>query len=132
MRIEIPLHEIEFTFARGSGKGGQKRNKTSSRAILDFDVRESLSLTEDQKAIVLNDSSRVTADGHIIIANDDTRYQHRNKKAAHEILNEHLSKLLTPRKKRKPKKKSAGVKAREKESRKHHQRKKAERKVRYE
>ena len=45
-QIEIPDSEIEFTYARSPGPGGQNVNKVNSKAILRWDVTNTSSLPE--------------------------------------------------------------------------------------
>ncbi len=53
-RISIPESEFTFTFSKSGGPGGQNVNKVNTRATLLFDVKNSLSLTEEQKELILD------------------------------------------------------------------------------
>jgi ribosome-associated protein len=47
--LSISEDELEFSFSRSSGPGGQNVNKVSSRVTLLFDVANSQSLTDTQR-----------------------------------------------------------------------------------
>lgn len=130
--ISIPEREVSFTFARSGGHGGQNVNKVSTKVILEFNVRASYTLTDDQKRIVLERSRYRTADGHLILSCDETRSQARNRELALSRLNHHLSELLAPVKVRKPTKPTFASKVRRAESKKKRSRLKSQRKLRYE
>lgn len=52
--LGIPLPELQFRFSRSSGPGGQHVQKTSTRVELYFDVVGSPSLSDEQRARVLD------------------------------------------------------------------------------
>ena len=78
--IVLDPDELEMTFIRASGPGGQNVNKVSSAVQLRFDVAHSPSLTEDVKArLGALAGSRLTKDGVIVLTADQFRTQERNK-----------------------------------------------------
>jgi len=50
--LTIPRDELRFRYARSSGPGGQKVNRTASQVELLFDVAHSPSLTPQQRALI--------------------------------------------------------------------------------
>ncbi|GAC1520038.1 MAG: alternative ribosome rescue aminoacyl-tRNA hydrolase ArfB [Herpetosiphon sp.] len=75
--------ELNITFVRASGPGGQNVNKVSSAVQLRFDVRNSPSLTEDVRARLTELGGRnINADGILIIKALEFRTQERNRQAA--------------------------------------------------
>jgi ribosome-associated protein len=76
----IPEAELQESFIRSSGPGGQNVNKVASAVKLAFDVRQSPSLSEPVKArlLALSDS-RLDGGGVITITARRFREQARNR-----------------------------------------------------
>jgi ribosome-associated protein len=105
--LSIPLHEIELRTSRSSGPGGQHANVTASRVEAVFDVAESLTLSDAQKArITARCGPRVTASAQ------DTRSQLRNRELALDRLAERLDHALQVRRPRRPTKPTKASKQR--------------------
>jgi ribosome-associated protein len=102
-KIAIPDDEFDISFARSSGPGGQNVNKTNSKAVLHWDVTNSPSLPWDVKARFLKSfASRLTTDGLIVIASDESRAQEANVKGCLEKLKAMILAVATPPKIRRP------------------------------
>lgn len=98
----VPEHELRIDFVRSSGPGGQKVNKTSSKAQLRWNVGASAAFTEEQKArIRAAAGSRLNADDEIVLSADTERSQFQNRDAAVARLQALVEGALAPRKERK-------------------------------
>lgn len=85
--IKIGDDELEFSFIRSTGPGGQNVNKVSSAVQLRFDVRGSPSIPQDVKERLVKLAGRkMTSDGVLIIEARQYRSQERNRQAALERL----------------------------------------------
>ena len=82
-RIVLDERELEETFVRSSGPGGQNVNKLSTAVQLRFDVRRSPSLPDDVRARLERlAGSRLTGEGVLIIVAQRHRTQERNREDA--------------------------------------------------
>lgn len=99
--IVIPDAELEESFIRSSGPGGQNVNKVSSAVQLRFDVRASPSLTETAREALLQ-GGRLTREGVLIITAQRFREQERNRADARDRLADILRRAATPKPVRRP------------------------------
>ena len=105
-RIVLDERELEETFVRSSGPGGQNVNKLSTAVQLRFDVRGSPSLPDDVRARLERQAgSRLTGEGVLIIVAQRHRTQERNREDARERLVDLIRRAAvapTPRRPTKP------------------------------
>src|SRR5215510_3335752 len=104
--ISIAEDEIQETFVRSSGPGGQNVNKLSTAVELRFDARRSRALPDDVSIRLQRlAGSRLTKDGVIVIEAQRHRTQDRNRADALEklvALIREATHVPKPRKKTKP------------------------------
>ena len=85
-RIQLDERELEESFIRASGPGGQNVNKVSTAVQLRFNARGSPNLPDDVAIRLLKLAGhRATQDGVIVITAQEFRSQDRNRSAAREI-----------------------------------------------
>jgi ribosome-associated protein len=97
----IPIAELEFTYARSSGPGGQNVNKTSSKAILKWSLVDARWVPDDVKErFKENFASRLTVDGVVVIHSDESRDRLTNERLCIEKLQDMLRRVWLPPKKR--------------------------------
>ncbi|MBN2779335.1 MAG: aminoacyl-tRNA hydrolase [Bacteroidales bacterium] len=93
--------ELEFSFTRSSGPGGQNVNKVNSRAELRFDVTNSKLLSDHEKSIIIKRlKSRINNDGILFLSAQDDRSQFKNKEIVILRFYEIINKALRVHKKR--------------------------------
>jgi ribosome-associated protein len=108
--ISIDESEVEESFVRSSGPGGQNVNKLSTAVQLRFDVRRSPSLPNDvANRLMALAGRRITKDGVLVLVAQTHRTQERNRAEAMErlvALIKEASVRPTPRRATKPTKAS--------------------------
>lgn len=115
--IQLDERELEESFIRASGPGGQNVNKVSTAVQLRFDARGSPALPDDVRARLLKLAGhRLTQEGVIVITAQEFRSQDRNRTAAREILFELIRRATIAPVKRRPTRPTLGSKERRLES----------------
>jgi ribosome-associated protein len=119
MLIPINCHlflddsEIEESFVRASGPGGQNVNKVSSAVQIRFDLSGSRSLPEEvRERLARLAGRRLTRDGVIVIIAQRYRTQERNRQDALDRLIALIRRAAVPPTPRRPTKPSAASKER--------------------
>ncbi len=78
-RLRIPAHEVELSYARSGGPGGQHVNKTSSKVLLRWGLRASPSLSDEDRARLEEKlAPRLTEEGELLVTSERHREQSRN------------------------------------------------------
>ena len=111
--LAIPLDELRFRFSRSSGPGGQHVNRSETQVELQFDVAASPSLSEEQRALVLQRlRGHIDSDGVLHLVSSGTRSQLRNREEVTLRFARLMERALRPVKPRRPTRPSTAARAR--------------------
>jgi len=109
-RIQVPLREFRFTYARSPGPGGQNVNKVNTKATLHWNVTRTASLPETVRQRFLKTfRGRINQDGELYLSSSRFRDQGRNVADCLEKLRAMLAQVAVTRAPRKKTKPSAGA-----------------------
>ena len=81
--VVIPVDELEISFSRAGGPGGQHVNKASTRVTVRWNIKSTQVLTDEQKERLLERLKNIiTEEGDLIVHNATSRSQLQNKENA--------------------------------------------------
>jgi ribosome-associated protein len=104
--LRVPRSELTIRASRSGGPGGQHVNTTASRVELTWNVAESPSLTEEQRARLQEKlATRLDGEGVLRLVASRRRSQHQNREAVLERFTEVVGAALKkprPRRKTRP------------------------------
>ncbi|MBC7385394.1 MAG: aminoacyl-tRNA hydrolase [Cryobacterium sp.] len=116
-KLEIPYSELNFSFVRSSGPGGQNVNKVNSKAVLRWRLATTAFFSgELLNRLMTKLSPRLSNEGDLIIMSDRHRDQKQNKDDCIEKLSELLEWATTIPKARKESKPTRSSKRRTREA----------------
>ncbi len=124
------LLELELSYSRSSGPGGQKVNKTETQVEVRWSPLKSVAFSENEKSrILLKLSNRINKKDEIVLTNEEFRSRLRNQETCIANLFLLLEKALTvPKARRKSRPPKSSI-IKRKEDKKHQSEKKKNRKV---
>ena len=115
--VVIPAAELEESFARSGGPGGQHVNTSATKVELRWDVSASGALSDSQRGRLLDRlGSRLTADGELVLVDGSTRSQDRNRQAVRRRMAAIVEEALRQPRPRRPTRPSARARARRTEA----------------
>lgn len=100
-KISLNSHELQFSYSRSSGAGGQNVNKLNTKVTMQWDLENSPCCSDEVKQRFREKFKRYIFDGVVIIHGQRFRSQHRNKEDCIDKLQEMLNSVARPPKKRK-------------------------------
>ncbi|MEO5938530.1 MAG: alternative ribosome rescue aminoacyl-tRNA hydrolase ArfB [Sphingomonas sp.] len=111
--ISIDSDELDESFTRSGGAGGQHVNTTDSAVILRFDVAGSPNLPEAVKVRLASlAGTRMTNDGVLVLRSEGARSQLLNRQEVRDRLLDMIREATIVPKKRRPTRPSKAAKAR--------------------
>lgn len=129
MNKEALIQECDFKAVRSSGPGGQHVNKTSTKVMLHWSLKDSNVFSEEEKERLYKRlKSKLTSDDQLVLSYDQSRSQHKNKDEVFKNLVRLLENGLLKPKRRKRTKPTLASKKRRLDSKKRNAEKKANRK----
>lgn len=104
--IRVPEDELQFSYARSSGPGGQNVNKLNTKATLHWDVRETSHLPVDvRRRFLATFRNRINKQGQVVLTSQRYRQQEKNARDCRHKLREMILQVAvapTPRRKTRP------------------------------
>jgi ribosome-associated protein len=105
-RVRVPSRELDLSYARSGGPGGQHVNRTESKVLLRWSPFDSVALDDLDRALLRQRlGPRLTAEGELLVVSETHRDQSRNVDDALERFARLVRDAIrrpTPRKRTKP------------------------------
>ncbi len=120
--------ELQYSFSRSGGKGGQNVNKVETKVLLKFDLSASQLMREWQKEIIREKlSGYINQEDVLQLTCEETRSQLKNKEIVRERFHQLVRTALTPVKVRKKRSVPRSVKEKRLKDKRHKSEKKQNR-----
>lgn len=109
-RLTIPAAELEISFSRSGGPGGQNVNKVESKVEVRWNPSRSAALVgSDREWLLERLQNRLTAAGDLLVTSSKTRDQAKNRFDALDKMEHLIRRAMFKPKRRRPTKPSRGA-----------------------
>lgn len=99
MNIDQLHNEVNYKATTSSGPGGQHVNKVATRVVLEWNALDSKAFsTRNHEQVIAALSKRLTSDGRLQLASQESRSQAKNKELVFKKLLDLLKAASTPKK----------------------------------
>lgn len=106
---KLDYNELNFNYARSSGKGGQNVNKTNTKAMLTWNLERSGSLTlYHKRRFKERYANSINVNGDVVLSSQEHRTQTLNREECIKKINRMIENTRFEPKKRKPTKATRG------------------------
>lgn len=100
-RLTIPASQLEASYARSGGPGGQNVNKVNTKVTLRWQVRDNPLIPDPWRdRVIARYGGRINNEGEMVLHSERYRVQHRNLDDCRQKLRELLVDCQSPPRKR--------------------------------
>lgn len=100
--MRVPIHELEISYVRSSGPGGQNVNKVNSKCVVRWAILKSPAVSEPvRERFAQRFASKLTTEGELVLTGDRFRDQKRNYEDCIQKIEQMLESVARPPKVRK-------------------------------
>ncbi len=102
-RIQVPDEDLDISFARAGGPGGENVNKSNTKAVIRFSIPRCRSIPMELKArLMVALGPKITNRGEVIVTSQTHREQSRNLEECREKLRQMIRDALVVARPRRP------------------------------
>lgn len=112
-RLTIPASQLQASYARSGGPGGQNVNKVNTKVTLRWQIRDNPLIPDAwRQRLIARYGGRINNEGEMVLHSERYRVQHRNLEDCRQKLRDLLLDCQTPPRKRLATRPTKGSKSR--------------------